>query len=347
MARVNRREILADGDVQVVHCINRCVRRGFLCGDDPVSGKNYDHRRQWIQNRLEFLAGVFGVELLAFSVMSNHFHCVLRTRPDVVEGWSDEEIARRWWRLFPQRRNENGSPADPTDADLLAIHGDEKVLTERRLRLSSVSWFMRCTSEVIARMSNAEDECTGRFWEGRFKAKVLDSEEAIAACMVYVDLHPVRAGIADSPENSNFTSVQARMSDAKSADEVTTPDARDSRTEHGSNAGWLSPIPLQPQRQKVRTRKSSRRVSNKGSLPMSLSDYLLLVEWTGRQLHAGKRGYIKGEVPPLLDRLGTSPAFWLDSIRKLEPRYHVQSQKRSLTNTMESPTSSSVKQTAS
>ena len=58
---------------------------------------------------------------------------------------------------------------------------------------------------------------------------------------------------------------------------------------------------------------------------MSLPDYLLLVEWTGRQLHAGKRGYIKSDIPPLLERLGTSPEFWLDSIKKLEPRYHVQS----------------------
>ena len=70
----------------------------------------------------------------------------------MVEGLSDDEIARRWWRLFPQRGNEDSSPADPTDADLLAIHGDEKVLIERRMSLSSVSWFMRCTSEVIARM---------------------------------------------------------------------------------------------------------------------------------------------------------------------------------------------------
>ena len=325
MARVNRREMLAEGDVQVVHCINRCVRRGFLCGDDPVTGKNYDHRRQWIRNRLEFLAGVFGIELLGFSVMSNHFHCVLRTRPDVVEEWSDEEVARRWWRLFPQRRNEDGSPADPTDSDLLAIHGDEKVLAERRLRLSSVSWFMRCTSEVIARMSNAEDECTGRFWEGRFKAKVLDSEEAIAACMVYVDLNPVRAGIAESLQTSDYTSVQDRMADVESANEVESTDAKDVRIEHGQRAGWLSPIPLEPKRKNVRERKTSRRASNKGSLPMSLPDYLLLVEWTGRQLHAGKRGYIKSEIPPLLERLGTSPEFWLHSIRKLEPRYHVQS----------------------
>ena len=169
----------------------------------------------------------------------------------------------------------------------------------------------------------------------------------IAACMVYVDLNPIRAGIADSPEKSNFTSVQARMSDAKSADKVATPDARDVRTEHGSRAGWLSPIPLEPKRKTVREKQNSRRVSNKGCLPMSLPDYLLLVEWTGRQLHSSKRGYIKSNIPPLLNRLGTSPAFWLDSIRKLEPRTHVQSKNRSLTNTVAGIDLSSLKHAAS
>jgi len=153
MARANRREVLAEGEVQVVHCVNRCVRRGFLCGDDPVSGQNYDHRRQWIRNRLEFLVGVLGIECLGFSVMSKHFHCVLRTRPDVVEQWSDDEVARRWWQLFPQRRSEDGSAADPTKEELRSIHGDKEKLDERRKRLSSVSWFMRCTSEVIARLA--------------------------------------------------------------------------------------------------------------------------------------------------------------------------------------------------
>ena len=301
MARVNRREVLADGEVQVVHCINRCVRRGFLCGDDPVTGKNFDHRRQWIRNRLEFLAGVFGVELLGFSVMSNHFHCVLRTRPDAVAEWSDDEVARRWLKIFPKRRNEDGSPVEPSDADLLTITGDADVLAERRARLSSVSWFMRCTSEVIARMSNAEDECTGRFWEGRFKAKVLESEAAIAACMVYVDLNPIRAGIAGCTKSSDFTSVQDRIADVESSRDVSSANAKDVRIEHGRRAGWLSPVPLKPQRHKVRERNTVRRVSNKGSLPMSLPDYLLLVEWTGRQLHAGKRGYIKSRIPPLVN----------------------------------------------
>ena len=193
MARINRREVLADDEVQVVHCINRCVRRGFLCGDDSVTGKNFDHRRQWIRNRLEFLASVFGVEVMVFSVMSNHFHCVLRTRPDVVKEWSDDQVARGWWKLFPKRRDETEAPADPTELEIRSLVADTERLAELRKRLSSVSWLMRCTSEVIARMANAEDECTGRFWEGRFKGSVLETEEAIAACMAYVDLNPIRA----------------------------------------------------------------------------------------------------------------------------------------------------------
>ena len=154
MARVNRRLVLSEGEIQVVHCVNRCVRRGFLCGTDPVTGKDYEHRRMWIRRRLEFLAGIFGIDVLGFAVMSNHLHAVLRSRPDVVKDWSDETVARRWWNLFPQRRNQDGSPAEPADTDLNALMKDAGVLKELRARLSSISWFMRCTSEVIARMAN-------------------------------------------------------------------------------------------------------------------------------------------------------------------------------------------------
>ncbi len=84
MARANRRDVLADQDVQVVHCINRCVRRVFLCGDDKLSGKNYDQRRELIRHWQDFLAEIMGIKVLGYAVMSNHFHCVLRSRHDVV-----------------------------------------------------------------------------------------------------------------------------------------------------------------------------------------------------------------------------------------------------------------------
>jgi len=314
MARINRREVLSESEIQVVHCVNRCVRRGFLCGIDELTRQNYEHRREWIRNRLEFLAGVFGIDVLGYSVMSNHLHVILRNRPDVVKDWSDEEVARRWWNLFPSRRNQDGSPAEPAETDLKSLMADAKMLVELRARLSSISWFMRCTSEVIARLANAEEQCTGRFWEGRFKATILPDESAIAACMVYVDLNPLRAGIAATPEESDFTSAQERIADLKSADEVSTADAKDALIEHGESAGWLAPVELQPKRKKVREKRSSRRASNKGCVFMSLAEYLELLDWTGRQVKPGKRGSVAANAPPILDRLNLSPELWLQTI---------------------------------
>ena len=104
IARLARKEMIDSTEVQICHTISRCVRRAFLCGKDPVSGESDDHRREWIRDRLEYLAGLFGIDCLTYAIMSNHIHLVLRSRPDVVAGWSDEEVARRWLRLFPVRR---------------------------------------------------------------------------------------------------------------------------------------------------------------------------------------------------------------------------------------------------
>ena len=95
MARQNRRDIFSPGEVSVFHCIQRTVRRAWLCGVDALSGKSFEHRREWIQAKLEELAKSFGIDCLSFCVMSNHLDVILRNRPDVVETWSDDEVARR------------------------------------------------------------------------------------------------------------------------------------------------------------------------------------------------------------------------------------------------------------
>ena len=118
MARPNRCEIVGDDEVAVLHVFSRCVRRAFLCGVDPLTGACYDHRKQFIQDRLEALAGVFAIDVMAYAIMSNHFHLVLRTRPDIVAQWSDEEVARRWWALFPKRRTKTQTPAEPLQSEL-------------------------------------------------------------------------------------------------------------------------------------------------------------------------------------------------------------------------------------
>src|ERR1700678_3424172 len=119
-----RHVIVADDEVGVYHCIARCVRRAFLCGTDPITGHDYEHRKDWIRERLEQLASIFAIDICGFAVMSNHLHLIVRTRPDVVQGWSDEEIARRWSRLAPARDIATGEPVEPSESDLNMILSD-------------------------------------------------------------------------------------------------------------------------------------------------------------------------------------------------------------------------------
>jgi len=311
MSRLPRRDAIDESKVGVYHCINRCVRQAFLCGVDAETGKNYEHRKSWVQNRLEFLAGEFAIDVIGFSVMSNHFHLILRNRPDVVQFWPDSEVARRWWNLFPNRRDENGSPTTPTTAELKQLTRKVRTL---RLRLSSISWLMRCLAEHVARRANQEDEITGRFFQGRFRSQELLDESAILACSIYVDLNPIRAAIATKPETSQFTSAYERIKARKRR-------AQRRGWKQGEVAGdeWLSPIELERREQALtpkhsNTSKSSRRASDRGFLSLSLDQYLQLLDWSGRQVRSSKRGAIPSELAPILERLQVSGNCWVDLV---------------------------------
>ncbi|MDV6033735.1 MAG: hypothetical protein F9B45_27305 [Phycisphaera sp. RhM] len=345
MARKPRSEVVDPADVQVLHCVQRCVRRAFLCGKDHFTGQSFEHRREWIRSRLEFLASVFAIDCLTFAVMSNHLHLVLRSRADVAATWSDEEVARRWLRLFPKRRNKDGSPATPTKPEIDMIVNCPQVLAERRSRLCDVSWWMRCTAENIARRANAEDECTGRFWEGRYKAQVLLDEASLLACAAYVDLNPIRAALAETPEKSQFTGAKARIDDLVEQETVEPgPKAgglRDRESKAASRAGdqpkygrrrthdwersrrrkrsgWMSPVEIDEQNDSAGpdVESSGRRASKKGFLSVSLARYLELLDWTGRQVHKQKAGQIPEHLAPILSRIGLDSHGWCELVKK-------------------------------
>ncbi len=206
-----RREIVPSGEVGVYHCVARCVRRAFLCGVDFYSGQDYEHRRDWIRERLEHLASIFAIDICVYTVMSNHLHLVLRTRPDLVPEWSTEEVALRWMRLHPPRDPGTGQRTEPSPGDINRIASNPERIEQVREQLASLSWFMRCLCEPIVRCANKEDECTGRFWEGRFHSQRLIDEGAILAGSIYVDLNPIRAGMADTPEEAIYTSAFDRI----------------------------------------------------------------------------------------------------------------------------------------
>lgn len=266
------------------HCVSRCVRRAFLCGEDKYTGQSYEHRRGWVEDRVLELTHYFAIDICAFSVMSNHCHVVLHVDVDQAKSWTTREIIEHWHGVFAGNSLSQRFIAGQLlcEAEILSL--EEKAETWRN-NLMSVSWFMRCLNESIARQANAEDHCTGRFWEGRFKCQALLDEPAVLACMAYVDLNPVRAGIADTPESSDHTAVQKRIY----AIQNNQPDQPEELMPFAGN---------------------HRKEMPKG-LAFHLRDYLDLIDWTGRCIRDDKRGSISNELPPILKRLQIEPEAWL------------------------------------
>jgi hypothetical protein len=197
-------------EVAIVHAIGRTVRRCYLLGVDPLTAKNYDHRKTWMEEELQRLALFFGCDLLCYAVLSNHFHLILRSRPDVVATWDDVEVARRWLMLCPKRRDRNKQPQEPTREDLNMILNDPAAVREIRSRLSDISWWMKLLCQKIGQRANKEDSEVGKFWQARYRAVRLLDETAILACAAYVDLNPIRVALAETIETSPYTSAQQR-----------------------------------------------------------------------------------------------------------------------------------------
>jgi REP element-mobilizing transposase RayT len=271
--------------------MSRCVRRAFLCGEDSYTGHSYEHRKAWVEERLLALAECFAVGVYAYAVMSNHVHVVLHVDPQAALGWSNEEVAKRWVRLFPV------CECDVVDESLCQekaqrLQSDPERMAELRRRLGSVSWFMRCLNEPIARRANREDGCTGRFWEGRFKCQALLDEQAVLACMTYVDLNPIRAGMASDLAASDHTSVNRRLKSA----EVETKQLKE---------------PMCP----------LIGIAPRHELSIRTIDYLELVDWSGRVVREDKRGVIAATAPPVLSRFGVSAREWQTQMLGIESRY--------------------------
>tara|TARA_R100000789_G_scaffold74338_1_gene70031 strand:+ start:119 stop:1105 length:987 start_codon:yes stop_codon:yes gene_type:complete len=284
------------GDTPYYHCICRCVRRAFLCGKDHYSGQDYEHRRQWVVDRLASLVDIFAIDLCAYAVMSNHYHVVLKVDRVRADNWTQREVAEHWMMLFTgpllvQRwlRDETG------DAETLKAM---EIVEEWRIRLYDLGWFMRCLNEHLARRANEEDDCKGRFWEGRYKSQALLDEKALLSCMAYVDLNPVRANMASTPEDSDYTSVQQRSRMVqKASSDTKTP--------------TLLPLVDAEHIESDDEATISR---------MRLMDYLEIVDATGRVLRSDKRGAIEGGAAGILDRLGVDQATWLKNMRPRKQR---------------------------
>lgn len=282
-----RSHLIPNGSSGTYHCVQRCVRRAFLCGIDHYTNQNFEHRKVWVEQRIALVAQCFAVAVYAYAVMSNHLHLVLHVEPVATAHWNDEDVAARWVRLFPPRENSYQARIFKQNR----LIANTMRLAQCRSRLGSLSWLMKCLAEPIARQSNAEDSCKGRFWEGRFKSQVLCDDKAVLAAMAYVDLNPIRAGMTNSLLRSHHTSIQQRIKAAKKQEIIL-------KQALGSLHGTLI-----------------------ACLPVRLSDYIELVEWTGKQVRSNKRGVIPKHAASVLNQLHINEKRWATQVKGIGSRY--------------------------
>jgi len=286
------------------HCINRCIRRSYLCGDDKFSGNNFDHRRIWLVDRIKLLASIFSIDIAAYAIMSNHYHLVLKVSRDDALNWSNDEVIERWYKLY------NGcvlvdrylAGEKLSEAYLLKV---TDIVNEWRYRLFDISWFMRNLNEFIARKANAEDKCTGRFWEGRFKSQALLDETALLSCMMYVDLNPIRSGMADSLSGSDFTSIKERIKQYKSFQ----------KQQNASNKQLGINVLEQPN-----LLLPFGNSQDKNTIPFSLIDYLELADYSSKLILPNK-GHIQTRRPKVLKILNIESESWINSVKNFRRQY--------------------------
>ncbi|MDN2662110.1 transposase [Psychromonas sp. 14N.309.X.WAT.B.A12] len=301
----SRQSQVSLSDTPYYHCISRCVRRAYLCGEDKYTGKSFEHRRQWVVERMHYLASLFNIDICAYAIMSNHYHLVLHIDEALNESLSHEEVCERWCLLYSKPilverwQSEQTTSEAEKKAALAIIEG-------WRGRLADISWFMRCLNEFIARKANKEDECSGRFWEGRFKSQALLDEDALLTCMAYVDLNPVRAKMSVSIETSEYTSAYERI--------------------HGVAQQQEKPLEYtftkKPLFGFVGDESQHNAENNIQGLPFSLLDYIELVDWSGRIIREDKRGAISNQRPRLLSMLALDDETWLSLASSFGKDYH-------------------------
>jgi REP element-mobilizing transposase RayT len=275
-----RKTLVSLNDTPYYHVVARCVRRAWLWGFDEYAGRDYSHRKAWVVERLAQLTSIFTIDICAYAVMSNHYHLVVNVDQSRSKALSKEGVFERWTQLFRApplvERWRNGTAIEAERA------AAESIIEKWRARLCDLSWFMKCLNEHLARRANIEDNCDGRFWSGRFRSQALLDEAGLLTAMAYVDLNPVRAGIASTPEESEHTSIYERMRRLKAVEAGVGADAA------------ASLIALQA---------FSDEGSRAASIPYSFKEYLQLVDWTGRVIRVDKRSHIDAQLPPIMARL--------------------------------------------
>lgn len=332
MSRVARMEVFAPNEIATVFVTNHVVRRCFLMGIDPITGKNFNHRKVMIEGQLKRLARGFGIDLLGYALLSNQIDLIMRSRPDIVATWSDKEVARRWLLVCPVRKNAEGIAEDPNDDEINKIRKNKEKLAIIRLRLSDVAWWMRVLCQFIAVRANREDNEIGKFWQSRFREVRLLDDVAILACAAHVDLNPVITGTVKTLDKVTFTSVHRRIRASAPAKTFSVKAARKTAAKSARSADEAPAVPLAADRflapielgnkgkgkPGMQVSRDGFRCSDKGFLSLTQAEYLEILDWTARQIGPGKVLTKPKSVPAVVEQLNQqlpSTAVWCELVR--------------------------------
>ncbi len=315
---IARSKLVDETKSGVYHLVNRCVRRTFLLGNES------NHRRNWLQEALRAKTAIFAIDVLAYAIMDNHFHLIVKTHPKRAARWGDLEVAQRWTTLCPPK-NLKGQVVKLKPEELHELIAKPGWVKERRKRLASMSWLMKLIKEKLARQANREDKCHGHFWEGRFVSVPLLDQAAVLAGMVYVDLNPIRAKMADTPEASEYTSVQERiMLNAGGGGRLPRKLRRAGlQQDDHKDDRKLTQLRGEVLRKKAQQVIKPWVVAIKECAPgaevecsLTLADYLQLVDLTARRVRKDKRGAMDGTLEPILERLGLDADKWVEAMTR-------------------------------
>ena len=299
------------------HLISRIVQRAFLFGFDEHTGINYDYRLLWVHERIKELSEIFTIIVGGHSFMGNHFHLLIQTRPDLTEALTPREVIQRYFKLYAPEQSKNRilTPAEWTILEDEAIQ-DERLIKEYRRRLGSLSWYMKALKEQIARRANKESNTTGHFWAERFKSILLASSESVILCQTYIDLNPIRAQMADKPENSKYTSAYQRIQAKEAAEKMAV-------IQEYKKAGNI----IHPDKEKEIQEISKLLGSADYLAPFyngathlrpfykyTREESFLLLDNTAREISPNKKGFMDPALDSLFDRLKIDRELWLQAI---------------------------------